>query len=34
MLTEAGYGPDGEAVEDQRDRDYGDNRWGDPEEKA
>lgn len=30
MLTEAGYGPDGTAVEDKRDRDYGDNRWGDP----
>ncbi|MEZ5155231.1 MAG: hypothetical protein R2718_03880 [Solirubrobacterales bacterium] len=30
MLTEAGYGP-GVAVEDQRDRDYGDSRWGRPD---
>jgi hypothetical protein len=31
MLTEAGYGPgDGAGVEDQRDRDYGDSRWGKP----
>jgi hypothetical protein len=29
MLTEAGYGP-GEGVEDDRDRDYGDSRWGKP----
>jgi hypothetical protein len=29
MLTEAGYGP-GRAVEDDRDRDYGDSRWGKP----
>ena len=29
MLTEAGYGP-GEAIEDKRDRDYGDSRWGKP----
>lgn len=30
MLTEAGYGPDEAAVEDQRDRDFGDSRWGRP----
>lgn len=31
MLTEAGYGPgEGGKVEDQRDRDYGDSRWGKP----
>lgn len=29
MLTNAGYGEDG-AVEDSRERNYGDNRWGDP----
>ena len=34
MLSEAGYGPDGKAVEDQRDRDYRDNRWGDPVDEA
>lgn len=34
MLTEAGYGPDGEKTEDERDRDYGDNRWGKPEDEA
>jgi hypothetical protein len=36
MLTQAGYGPEGEAgaVEDQRDRDYKDNRWGKPEDEA
>lgn len=31
MLVQAGYG-DSEAVEDTRDRDFGDNRWGKPEE--
>jgi hypothetical protein len=30
MLTEAGFGPDAEAVADERDRDYGDSRWGKP----
>lgn len=30
MLTNAGYGEDG-GVEDSRERNYGDNRWGDPE---
>jgi hypothetical protein len=30
MLTNAGYGEDG-AVDDSRERNYGDNRWGDPE---
>jgi hypothetical protein len=30
MLTNAGYADDG-AVDDSRDRNYGDNRWGDPE---
>ncbi len=30
MLTEAGFGPEGEGVEDGRDRDYGDSRWGKP----
>lgn len=30
ILTEAGYGP-GEGTEDQRDRDYGDSRWGKPD---
>ena len=30
MLTEAGYGADGEAVADERDRDHGDSRWGEP----
>ena len=31
MLTEAGYAPEGAgATEDQRDRDYGDSRWGKP----
>ncbi|MCB0861210.1 MAG: hypothetical protein KDB54_11220, partial [Solirubrobacterales bacterium] len=34
MLTEAGYGPDGKPVADERDRDYPDNRWGDPEDQA
>ena len=34
MLTEAGYGPDAKPVEDERDRDYGDSRWGDPEDEA
>jgi hypothetical protein len=31
MLTEAGLAPDGApAVDDQRSRDYGDSRWGEP----
>lgn len=31
MLSQAGYGPDGEsAVEDERTRNYGDDRWGKP----
>lgn len=31
MLTEAGCGPDaGAGTEDERDRDYGDSRWGKP----
>jgi rubrerythrin len=30
MLTQAGYGEPG-AVEDSRDRNYGDDRWGKPE---
>jgi hypothetical protein len=30
MLTEAGFGPDEKPVEDERDRDYGDSRWGKP----
>ena len=30
MLTEAGFGPDREAVGDDRDRDYGDSRRGKP----
>lgn len=30
MLTEAGYGPDGGSVADERGRDYGDSRWGKP----
>ncbi|MBK5219214.1 MAG: hypothetical protein JJE35_05440 [Thermoleophilia bacterium] len=30
LLVQAGYGEPG-AVEDSRDRDYGDNRWGKPE---
>jgi len=31
MLTQAGYGPDGErAVPDQRSRDHGDGQWGEP----
>lgn len=31
MLSEAGFGTAGEpAVEDERSRDYGDSRWGDP----
>ncbi len=30
MLTEAGYGPDGESVTDERSRDHGDSRWGKP----
>jgi hypothetical protein len=34
MLTEAGYGPDAAPVEDERDRDYGDNRWGKPEDES
>ena len=34
MLTEAGYGPDAKPVEDERNRDYGDNRWGDPDDEA
>lgn len=34
MLTEAGYGPGSETVEDERNRDYGDNRWGKPEDEA
>ena len=33
MLTEAGMGPDGgKPVKDQKDRDYGDNRRGNPSE--
>lgn len=33
MLTEAGLSPDGKpAVKDQKDRDYGDNRRGNPSE--
>lgn len=31
LLIEAGYG-DPEPTEDSRDRDFGDNRWGKPEE--
>jgi len=35
MLTEAGLNPDGEkAVKDERDRDYGDNRRGEPTDEA
>ena len=36
MLTEAGFGPEGKAgaVEDERDRDYKDNRWGKPTDEA
>jgi len=35
MLTEAGLNPDGTAaVQDERDRDYNDNRWGKPEDEA
>jgi len=34
MLTEAGYGPEGDSVDDERVRDYGDNRWGKPEDEA
>jgi len=30
MLSEAGYGPDAAPVTDQRDRDHGDSRWGEP----
>jgi hypothetical protein len=30
MLSEAGYGADGKAVADERDRDRGDSRWGEP----
>lgn len=30
LLTQAGYGPD-EAVEDTRERNFGDSRWGKPE---
>lgn len=31
MLTQAGFSPDGEpGVEDQRDRNFGDSRWGKP----
>lgn len=31
MLSEAGFAPDGTgATDDQRDRDYGDSRWGKP----
>lgn len=31
MLTDAGYGPGAEpAVPDERDRDFGDSRWGEP----
>ena len=30
MLTEAGYAPGEAGTEDQRDRDYGDSRWGKP----
>ena len=31
MLTEAGYGPgEGTELEDERDRDHGDSRWGEP----
>ena len=30
MLTEAGYAPGSDAVGDERDRDYGDSRWGKP----
>ena len=30
LLVQAGYGGD-DAVEDSRDRNYGDNRWGKPE---
>ncbi len=31
MLTEAGYGPDSEGeVADERDRNHGDSRWGEP----
>lgn len=31
MLTEAGYAPGGEGeTDDERDRDYGDSRWGKP----
>ncbi|MDP9189855.1 MAG: type II toxin-antitoxin system HicA family toxin [Actinomycetota bacterium] len=33
MLTQAGLNPDGsEAVQDERDRDHGDSRWGKPTE--
>jgi len=33
MLTEAGLAPDGApAVPDERDRDHGDSRWGDPKD--
>jgi len=30
MLSEAGYGAGGKAVADERDRDHGDSRWGEP----
>jgi hypothetical protein len=30
MLTQAGYAPVASEVEDERDRNYGDNRWGKP----
>ena len=30
MLTEAGYAPGSDGVGDERDRDYGDSRWGKP----
>lgn len=34
MLTGAGYGPEAKPVKDERDRDYGDNRRGKPENEA
>lgn len=30
MLTQAGYAPGAEGVDDDRQRDYGDSRWGKP----
>ncbi|MDQ5895191.1 MAG: hypothetical protein QG596_1452 [Actinomycetota bacterium] len=33
MLSGTGHGPDEKPVKDERDRDYGDNRWGKPEER-